>query len=439
MSGEGELPFHLNERSVEDALKSISTGTGVQVRSISEIPDLFVFIDDRIDTSLVLNNPNRILLTPLITKNPVIACKGEFQRGIDHDRSFSYAISGRDENVYSLTVKGGDIINSQVVEKHYDKIQSGEIPGGGVLEDCRSEFDYALALHSEAILKLGRLTYVPYPLAIRRIDNVSCNKGELVDVKNFVGSGKYIDLNSNRREFLGIQEGVRLEDVLFRRGLPHEYIYAIPGLNLRSKELQQIVLGPELIMQNEIVNTQDVAVRSVYKVLAEMYGFNENAILPADKMSTNMIEKQLMDIRDNCTTSHISERVINVFIDRICEVAALGHAAGYAFYEADNRAGGQSSFTSRNTTYAGIVCDLDTLRKFDADSATAAVRDFKDIILSISCMRKILMNEAPKDLGEQVVSIYLEKLHQFKESSMTIPIESAITQKSLIEGMRGVL
>ncbi len=427
-------------------------GLGERVKTIEKTTILFDAVKQSVDVSSLIRRPQLVLLTPYVTAHPIFIGEKANYRGIFHNRAFSRNIDSYDEKDYTLTIKGGDLFNLDGVKQSLRRISRKQIPGACHLGESETEFDATAALQLLALKKLGRLTFTAYPIDVRSIDQVPNSKGGFVSVKDFMNSAEYPDISPDMRGNWKIPQGIPLGDLLIGEyGLhPSEYLYVIEGLNIRCNELASLpyfgqandYLGDDPLARNESGISKygvilahegkgfDDTIRAVYQILGRAYGFDPTLVLPQDQITETNYLKTIQKIPQLAQKNGIATLVLDKFIDRVTEVAALGHAAGYTFSPPDLETGG--SLISRNVTYNGVVLDLDTVRLLEDGAEVYITKDFQEMVLSVACMLRLVTASYPEGLFEKIQDTYLAKSKQYSDSQIQIDgIESAIQRDKL--------
>lgn len=445
-------PGLIREPKVEKAV--VRTGVGLRVADIHspETVDILNELDEMVTLPEELEDPQVVFLTPSTSEHPIFHTGEGYFRGVEHNRSFSQILQDEDGALLSLTVKGGDLLNYDGLKWNMVRAGEGQIPGSADVVGCLREFNSAINLQKLALATLGRLTHTAVPLDVRRIDQVPGKEGVLISVKDFLNSSGYPQLDDRSRRFFGIPEGISLGELMLDQNgiVPAEYLYLIRGLNVRTNELASIPYFDEA--NNYLINdplawigygsgltkwgglvgdgrSKDEAIRAVYQALGREYGFNSDVVLPSTPITDSNYISMLSKIPRSCEEQGIAKLVLDEYIDKVTEVAALGHSADMTFSEGFNTGG---SLINRNITFGGVVLDLDTLGPIHDERMKYMGKDFDELVLSVGTLSRLVSDKSQEFLGEQVETAYKSKIEIFCKDD---PLRGDILTHISVDGL----
>lgn len=420
------------------AIETCRFGLGAKIRSLEgEDSSLFYEVRKHVNLPAFLEHSSIVFLTPSIINHPITQNLDYCDRGFHHFRSFNIPLEGD----FSLVVKGGDLIDANTVGKMAERLVNKQIPCGCHESDNQAEFDGALWLQRIAMEKLGRLTYAPYPLDVRTISEVPVND-QFINLKEFLNSINYLDLNSDSKKrrlarMIGVSGAGGLGNLMLDQWslLPTQYLYVVPGRNLRSNEIASLLFDnsvtgqfsrdPLFYLTNASLRPEgemfrikglDYAdqLRTIYSTLGKAYGLSEEemaAVVP-ETISPDEYAAVIREISVKCDSSGIADEIIDGFINRVTEVAALAHSQGISFSRYSCLGG---SLTSRNITYAGIVLDLDCMRPVNNRQTGRIMKDFSEMLTGVACLSRMVTMKRGVELLEKVLNSYISHFNNFCE------------------------
>lgn len=394
----------------------------------------------------VLSPPESVPLSPLMA----IPAPGTIYRGPADHRSFSLAVEGFTFGsfaVQSLTVKGGDLpharhIRPKDLDDAWRRLRNGQIPGGGDLSALLIEQAVAYDLQKRALETVGRATHVALPLQVRKLTEVQTPRG-WQPIRAYLNSVAYSDINRdrerpNRAELLGVPraEASKLGSYLMHTcGVaPAEYLYAIPGHNVRVETLAEAVhftrrdsdgqpmynlkgqardpktASDELPAQDR----KDKVLRTVYGLLGKAYDFSVDDVLGTETITDQNYASTLRQAPKRCRKAGIDELVLDTFLDRLLEVAALTHAHDATLSGHDGVAG---SFHPRNVTYGGVVLDLDTYSPLFENAKKYLNKDLHELTGSVQTLESLVSDQPAQDWPARIKRRYFEHAETFRTSS----------------------
>ncbi len=429
----------------EKKLMQCPQGWGTEVRNIRNDPLLG---KARIpsEADFIVDNPGLIFLTPTRTAHPILPTAQPFKRALTSWRSFDIETPENGNPPSTVTVKGGDLLYKSAVELHLFRIKKQQIPGSMRLDWGQLEYDNAVVMQRLAIERLGRATFTAFPLSVREIQKIQLAAGDIVGVKDFMNSDQYTPSPEVIKK-LGLNESDKLGDLLLDSyGLvPAEYCYSIGGKNLRVSEYasslylskdQKESQSPDQLKQKGIRPygrtflrgmSHDSLLRAVYKSIGQDHKLVAEVILPTQKVTGEDWARGLEEARVVFQYAGYSKIILNTFIDQICEVASLGHQAGYTFNSPDV---GSGSFAPRNITGAGYVLDLDTFGRFPEEHERLLETDFKEMLLSTQCLSFLFSSSQP-NIAADLFAVYSDKLQKVADGT-----KSAGTIQSKVDNIR---
>lgn len=409
-------------------------GSGIELRSVQDDAAMRDFLFSGVDISTITNDPNTVFLTPEHTVDPVFLGEGDVYRGWFDFRSFKRVLEGTDGNQYTITVKGGDLLNQDSAQIGFHRMTKGKpaIAGSAIYESVGQEYSNANILQALSQKILGRPTFAPRPISIREIRTVEY-EGQQMPARAYIDSPAYL---GEKEQHLRSRYHVdwNIADKIYDewQSPPHEYIYAHQGIDSRVSYhasalfFQEKQGGFGYMSENEDSlshleqdgllcfgdihqehgHSQDSIVRAVYGRLAEAYGVDLKGVLPDGEITQENYRNVLPAIVEACETTGIGDVIMTAYIDRLTEVLALAHSHGFTFSSIDQNVGG--SFVMRNVTIAGVVLDLDTMNRNANPNLFA--KDFNEMLVSLSCLFQIL--HSSQSFREVYLSRVLEAYHQ---------------------------
>ncbi len=399
---------------------------------------------------------DQVLLSPREStnvRNPLVqpTAPDDLYRHPRDRRAFSMRLGSMDSTVVgSITVKGGDLpFTKHTLPKYYKdtcrRIYEGQIPGTGLLQQCRNEFKAAETLQTLAFSVLRRPTHTAIPVRVSTISGVETSGGDIIPIIDYMNSAEYLDLAEYENPRWQVARGrfAKLGTLLLEEyGLqPAEYIYATKGPNIRVRALSQSryfagednsdndqAFGANVRQQGSpfmqmhhdnfmdgddiprFEHRKDIVMRTLYHTLGTAYGFDAKTVLPRTRITDSNYLKWLQEIPLRCEREGISDLVLPTFIDRMTEVLALGHTNKLTFRSNLGYAG---SFNPRNVTFEGTVLDLDTVGKMPESWEPNAANDLAELIESVSVMERMVSKSYTENLAVRVYDSYRGKVEEF--------------------------
>lgn len=435
---------------------------GRTVASAVDTPELAgLYTASNVKADQTYQAPTRTLSHPLLNTLK----EGELYRGTFDWRSFNMHTPNAAHG-HSLTVKGGDLTTVRETNQKWcgelnRRIANRQIPGAALLELATHEFNMALHLQQTALKNLGRLTFTAIPLQVSAMHTVQNRTGQQLSVRDYLNSGEYISASSQPISIKGGLGDLLIDSFDLK---PGQYVYATSSLNIRINDmvnsrhfrtrdsmhrreehqiddllcqdlLHHMIGGLDIygdwLPQNP--QRKDTVFRTIYNLLGDAYNFEADEVLPKRPITDHSYMLVLDEIPRLCERKGIARRVLQTFVSRLCEVAALTHAQKLTFSRIPEIG---SSMMSRNVVYDGTVLDLDTVGDFTRDPASHIQQDYSEMTLSIAVMRRLVANNPMLDVSDLARRTYLENMLAFGASSKWVSkVEQAMASSANIMGL----
>lgn len=340
-----------------------SLGRGVELRTLSSEPDLARHASAIFDLPSNTASPTRIFVCPHTALHPIVCDVGP-QRCLMDGRAFSEPMIFRSNVRGVLVYKGSDLMSANALSGYGAYLTVGVFPGSMTHESAISAFESGCLLQRECVRRFGTFGPTLIPISVREILAVE-HEGEQMGVREYIDRTAPRDIfarNPRTRSYAGTP-GEYLFD---KRGVrPCQFLYAIEGSQIKVSEMHELTSDPEAALQRRLASAllPDVSphsvVRYAYIHLAQAYGYSEALDLEDIGVPDGSPSQTVAELKNALRRSGLADHLLDIFLRRTAEIAALGHSLRQSFCDREILYNGCLHPT--NTTVSGAVVDLDNV------------------------------------------------------------------------------